>query len=217
MSAILCHLNPLLQLSKSNSLVLGSELTVPSVIAMAPLIATFILFDFVVYNPTHPATQRNQALLEVIAGYFTRLDLVSSGSFRGIMIAKLTSIARGQLTSISITNGQRTIQNIMQGTGTDSRYNLTHDWNEPLQEFESSVSRPGPSASDADQESQIVSECLPSSPRSADYLETLGTSFDFAGPSPGDSLQYPIEEDWTAFDNPFDEIRVIDLFTQGLE
>lgn len=65
-----------------------------SVLGMAPLIATFILFDFVVYNFDHVETPRNRAYLEIAGGYFQRLYLATEGAFGGNLIAELVNIAK---------------------------------------------------------------------------------------------------------------------------
>lgn len=58
------------------------------------MIATFILFDFVVNNPNHSETKRNIVYLDIAAGYFQRLDLAVPGSPVGYLIAEFSTIAK---------------------------------------------------------------------------------------------------------------------------
>ncbi|KAF2009635.1 hypothetical protein BU24DRAFT_428537 [Aaosphaeria arxii CBS 175.79] len=59
-----------------------------------PLSALFILFDFVVHNPTHTETSRNLSLLGVLVGYFSRLELASCGSIPTALLFDFVQIAR---------------------------------------------------------------------------------------------------------------------------
>jgi hypothetical protein len=61
-----------------------------------PIVAAFILFDFVVHNPGHPETRRNLAFLDIPAGYFTRLELVctSRDGLPGVNLAEFSMIVR---------------------------------------------------------------------------------------------------------------------------
>ena len=59
-----------------------------------PLSALFILFDFVVHNPTHPETKSNLSLLGVAAGYFCRLEYASKGSLPSSLLSDFAAIAR---------------------------------------------------------------------------------------------------------------------------
>jgi hypothetical protein len=60
-----------------------------------PVLAVFILFDYVVHNPLHPETKKNLAFLDVTAGYFSRLDLVysSKGTPLGAPFGEFATIA----------------------------------------------------------------------------------------------------------------------------
>lgn len=66
-----------------------------------PIVATFILFDFAVYNPCHAETKTNLAFLDVAAGYFTRLELVciSRGGPPGANLGDFATIARQYINS----------------------------------------------------------------------------------------------------------------------
>lgn len=63
-------------------------------IGSMPLSALFILFDFVVHNPTHPETKSNLSLLGVAAGYFCRLEYASKGSLPSSLLSDFAAIAR---------------------------------------------------------------------------------------------------------------------------
>lgn len=52
--------------------------------------AMFVLFDFIVFNPLHPETEFNLALMDVAATYFVRLELTTESSFCS---SKLTGFA----------------------------------------------------------------------------------------------------------------------------
>jgi hypothetical protein len=54
----------------------------------------FILFDFVVHNPSHPETNTNLALLDVAAGHFSKLEYASDGSVPGSLFSEFARIAR---------------------------------------------------------------------------------------------------------------------------
>lgn len=59
-----------------------------------PLTALFVLFEFVIHNPTHPETRSNVSLLDVAAGHFSHLEYASVGSMPTSCIAELAHIAR---------------------------------------------------------------------------------------------------------------------------
>jgi len=59
-----------------------------------PLSALFVLFDFVVHNPTHKETESNLAFLDVAAGYFSRLNVASNNTLPGSLVAKFSHMAR---------------------------------------------------------------------------------------------------------------------------
>jgi hypothetical protein len=56
--------------------------------------ASFILFDFIVHNPTHPDTKRNLPLLSIAAGYFCHLEYASGGTIPSSLLSGMASIAR---------------------------------------------------------------------------------------------------------------------------
>lgn len=70
-----------------------------------PLSALFILFDFVVHNPFHPETNTNLALLDVAAGYFSRLEYATGGSLPASLLSDFAHIARQFVRDVQ--SGQR--------------------------------------------------------------------------------------------------------------
>ena len=65
-----------------------------------PLTALFILFDFVVHNPTHPDTKSNLPLLGIVAGYFCRVELASAGALQSSLLSEFAHIARDYVQDI---------------------------------------------------------------------------------------------------------------------
>lgn len=55
--------------------------------------ALFILFDFVIQNPTHSETRQNLLLLEVAAGHFSRLEYASEGSLQLSLLSQFSHTA----------------------------------------------------------------------------------------------------------------------------
>ncbi|CAG8343664.1 unnamed protein product [Penicillium nalgiovense] len=64
------------------------------ILAVLPLAALFILFDFVIHNPTHPETRNNLSLLDVAAGHFSLLDYKSGGFVPASLLTEFAHIAR---------------------------------------------------------------------------------------------------------------------------
>lgn len=62
-----------------------------------PIVATFILFDFVVHNPHHSETRRNMAFLDMAGAYFFRLELSMGDGWTEPSIREFTHIARDYL------------------------------------------------------------------------------------------------------------------------
>jgi hypothetical protein len=59
-----------------------------------PMVAMFVIFDFVVHNPLHPETKKNLSYLDIVAAHFARLDLLAQGTIHDAKVAEFTSIAR---------------------------------------------------------------------------------------------------------------------------
>ncbi|KAE8375731.1 fungal-specific transcription factor domain-containing protein [Aspergillus bertholletiae] len=64
------------------------------ILAITPLVALFLLFDFVVHNPTHAETQTNLAMLDIVSGHFALVEHASNGSLPGSLASELAHIAR---------------------------------------------------------------------------------------------------------------------------
>ncbi|TVY48402.1 putative transcriptional regulatory protein [Lachnellula occidentalis] len=65
------------------------------IVAAMPLAAMFILFESVVHDdPTSTDTKHNLFFLDMAAGYFSRLDYDSGGSFHGSIFSEFTFFAR---------------------------------------------------------------------------------------------------------------------------
>ncbi|OAG35510.1 hypothetical protein AYO21_10318 [Fonsecaea monophora] len=65
-----------------------------NVIGLAPIVANFILFDLVVYNPEHSETKLNLMYLEIVTGFLRRVNLNSSNPMPSASFAELGVIAR---------------------------------------------------------------------------------------------------------------------------
>ncbi|KAF0330649.1 fungal specific transcription factor [Colletotrichum asianum] len=63
-------------------------------LAIMPLSALFILFDFIIYNPLHPDVRSNLTLLDIAVGHFSLLDHASGGSLPGSHLSEFLHIAR---------------------------------------------------------------------------------------------------------------------------
>jgi CHASE2 domain-containing sensor protein len=64
------------------------------IIGVMPMVAMFIIFDFVVHNPLHAETKKNLSYLDIIAAHYARLDLLAHGIIHDAKVAEFTSIAR---------------------------------------------------------------------------------------------------------------------------
>ncbi|KIW24106.1 uncharacterized protein PV07_09840 [Cladophialophora immunda] len=65
-----------------------------NIIGLAPIVANFILFDLVVYNPEHSETKLNLMYLEIVTGFLRRIGLNSSNPMPSSSFAELGVIAR---------------------------------------------------------------------------------------------------------------------------
>ncbi|KAF6817819.1 hypothetical protein CSOJ01_02256 [Colletotrichum sojae] len=74
--------------------------TVTWVIAGIPITALFVLFDIVIHDPRQPDTASNLALLDMVAGHFSRIEYASGGTLPGSLIAEFAKIARDYVNSV---------------------------------------------------------------------------------------------------------------------
>ncbi|KAH8200581.1 hypothetical protein TruAng_005233 [Truncatella angustata] len=63
------------------------------VLGTIPASAMFILFDFVVHNPSHAETDTNLRLLDTAAGYYGRLQYATGGTFPSMVMSGFAHIA----------------------------------------------------------------------------------------------------------------------------
>ncbi|KAE8131080.1 cytochrome P450 [Aspergillus pseudotamarii] len=80
------------------------------ILAIMPLVALFLLFDFVVHNPTHSETKTNLAMLDIVSGHFALVEHASSGSLPCSLVSEFAHIARQHVKDI---NGGRGPGDIM--------------------------------------------------------------------------------------------------------
>ncbi|OAL04209.1 hypothetical protein IQ06DRAFT_95615 [Phaeosphaeriaceae sp. SRC1lsM3a] len=96
------------------------------ILGVMPMVAMFIVFDFVVHNPLHPETRKNLSYLDIAAAHYARLDLLAQGTIHDAKVAEFTSIAR--LYVESLTGDQANItSNITTGGGPSLRREPTDD------------------------------------------------------------------------------------------
>ncbi|KXH59199.1 C6 zinc finger protein [Colletotrichum salicis] len=74
--------------------------TVTWVLAGIPITALFVLFDLVIHDPRQPDTGTNLALLDMVAGHFSRIEYASGGTVPGSLIAEFAKIARDYVNEI---------------------------------------------------------------------------------------------------------------------
>lgn len=72
-----------------------------------PMVAMFIVFDFVIYNPLHAEARKNLAYLDIVSAHYARLDLASQGTLHDSMVAEFTSIARTYVNESSAARDNR--------------------------------------------------------------------------------------------------------------
>ncbi|KAL4954658.1 hypothetical protein BDW69DRAFT_205074 [Aspergillus filifer] len=64
------------------------------ILAIIPLSAMFILFDFVVHHPNDPDTRGYLTLLDIVAGHFSQLDHASNGTIQSSYLSEFSHMAR---------------------------------------------------------------------------------------------------------------------------
>lgn len=65
-----------------------------------PISATFILFDFIIHDPTHDKTRSNLSLLGIAAGYFCSLEYASGGALQTSLLSDIAHIARDYIHNV---------------------------------------------------------------------------------------------------------------------
>lgn len=101
------------------------------ILGTMPMVAMFIIFDFIIKNPLHPETRTNLSFLDIVAAHFARLDLASEGTLHDTKVAEFTSIARlyvERLTKDQAKSTSRAIPNtashVSSGQTSESNVNL---------------------------------------------------------------------------------------------
>ncbi|KAL3441412.1 hypothetical protein BJX65DRAFT_313852 [Aspergillus insuetus] len=64
------------------------------ILAILPLSALFILFDFVIHHPTDPEIRSYLTLLDIVAGHFSQLDHASNGVIPSSYLSEFSHMAR---------------------------------------------------------------------------------------------------------------------------
>lgn len=100
--------------------VLEQTLIKVRILASCPLSAMFVLFDMVIQKPSHSETETNLALLDTVAGYFSRFDYATAGSIPCGLFSGFAHIAnqfvRDQWQNPSPAAEESEIQNKTQGS-----------------------------------------------------------------------------------------------------
>ncbi|CAG9953533.1 unnamed protein product [Clonostachys rosea f. rosea IK726] len=64
------------------------------ILAVLPVSALFILFDFVLHNPHHRESRTNLVLMDQVAGYFSLIGFASNQALPGTLMPEFSQIAR---------------------------------------------------------------------------------------------------------------------------
>ncbi|KAL4868033.1 hypothetical protein BDV12DRAFT_186179 [Aspergillus spectabilis] len=70
------------------------------ILAIIPLSALFILFDFVVHHPTDPDIRGYLTLLDIVAGHFSQLDHASGGEIQSSYLSGFSHMARQHVQNV---------------------------------------------------------------------------------------------------------------------
>ncbi|KXJ93625.1 hypothetical protein Micbo1qcDRAFT_38206 [Microdochium bolleyi] len=91
------------------------------ILGVMPLVAMFIIFDFVVHNPLNAETKKNLSYLDIVAAHYARLDLLAQGTVHDAKVAEFTSIARLYVESLTEEQASAA-RNIMALAGSSIRH-----------------------------------------------------------------------------------------------
>ncbi|KAK1452998.1 hypothetical protein CCUS01_02015 [Colletotrichum cuscutae] len=69
--------------------------------ATIPIMAFFVLFDLVIHNPRQIHTATNLALLDVVKGHCSRMEMISNGAIPGSMAGEFAQIARSYVNEVN--------------------------------------------------------------------------------------------------------------------
>ncbi|CEL03534.1 hypothetical protein ASPCAL04688 [Aspergillus calidoustus] len=70
------------------------------ILAILPLSALFILFDFAIHHPTDPEIRSYLTLLDIVAGHFSQLDHASKGVIPSSYLSEFSHMARQYVQSV---------------------------------------------------------------------------------------------------------------------
>lgn len=87
--------------------------------------AMFILFDFVIHNPTHVEAESNLRLLDTAAGYFGRLQYATGGSFPSMTMSGFAHIATDYVRRFRIENSTPTSESELKPRNNQVPTNVT--------------------------------------------------------------------------------------------
>lgn len=88
-----------------------------SILSIMPLVAMFILFDFVVHNPSHVETRNNLSLLEVAAGHFSLQEYKSKGVMPSSLVGEFAHIARQYVRDFEARGQKQSVMSFCQAEG----------------------------------------------------------------------------------------------------
>ncbi|KAE8331069.1 cytochrome P450 [Aspergillus sergii] len=71
------------------------------ILAIMPLVALFLLFDFIIHNPTHSETKTNLAMLDIVSGHFALVEHASNGSLPCSLVSEFAHIARQHVRDVN--------------------------------------------------------------------------------------------------------------------
>ncbi len=103
-----------------------------SVSCIMPTSALFVIFDFVIHNPTHSSTERNLALLDQVAAYLTLLDIASRGNIPGSVMSQFAGIARQYVDKVRNRNNTTTMPKAIAAAPEIYPSLKTHNEGQPL-------------------------------------------------------------------------------------
>jgi hypothetical protein len=72
-----------------------------SILAIMPLSALFILFDFIIHCPAHSDIRKYLILLDIVSGHFSLLEHASRGSLPGNYLSRFAHIARQHVENVA--------------------------------------------------------------------------------------------------------------------
>lgn len=85
--------------------------------ASIPITGLFVLFDMIVHSPLQAQTASNLALLDMVAGHFSRLEYGSGGTLPGSLIAEFSHIARNYVNEAQHRHRHHPSNSKSQGSG----------------------------------------------------------------------------------------------------